>query len=101
MIQKRLPHDGDLATSLTAARKAAGVDQKDVFAYVNATGISAKTLVPDLKVFPIRGQTILVKGEANILRARIQDVSGKIKYVITRLGSGTTVLGGTKDAGVW
>ena len=101
LVRKRLPDDGGLIVALAAARNAATVGEEDVFAYVNATGISARKLVPDNKVFPVRGQTVLVKGEAKVLRTRIQDRSGKIKYVITRSGSGTTILGGTREDGVW
>ena len=101
IIRKRLPDDGGLIVALATARNAASVGEEDVFAYVNATGISARKLVPDNKVFPVRGQTVLVKGEAKVLRTRIQNRSGKIKYVITRSGSSTTVLGGTREDGVW
>src|SRR2546421_3291370 len=41
----------------------AGVPQ--VSAFVNATGISALNLVPDPALYPIRGQTVTVAGEAS------------------------------------
>ena len=74
-------------------------DLDDIHAFVNATGLGARELVPDSKMFPTRGQTVLVKGEAE--KASTLEGVGCIRYVIPRKGSGTTVLGGTKQAGDW
>ncbi|KAL9126997.1 MAG: hypothetical protein Q9217_004053, partial [Psora testacea] len=62
----------------------------DVF--VNATGLGARDLVGDMDVFPVQGQTILVKGEAKCAKTLDEN-----RYVIPRPGSGTTILGGTRD----
>ena len=67
--------------------------------WVNATGLGARALVSDNQVYPVRGQTVVVKGEASMIRTR--DGKGGIKYVLPRKGAGTTVLGGTKEAGNW
>jgi hypothetical protein len=50
-------------------------------------------------MYPIRGQTVLVKGEAASTRTREGD--GYTAYCIPRPGSGTTILGGTKEKGNW
>ena len=70
-----------------------------VDAFVNATGLGAKVLVGDDNMFPTRGQTITVKGEASALRTR--EAVDDVKYVIPRVGSGTTILGGTREKGSW
>lgn len=50
-------------------------------------------------MYPTRGQTILVHGEAS--KVRTFEGIGRIRYVIPRKGSGTSLLGGTKQAGNW
>ena len=70
-----------------------------VHAFVNATGLGARKLVPDGTMFPTRGQTIVVKGEAD--KVSTFEGMNSIKYVIPRKGSGTSVLGGTKQVGNW
>jgi D-amino-acid oxidase len=73
--------------------------------FINASGLGASTLVPDDSMFPIRGQTVLVKGEAHSTITRVgQSLNGVVPdrtYAIPRPGSGTTILGGTKEEGVW
>ncbi|PSS28240.1 hypothetical protein M430DRAFT_32691 [Amorphotheca resinae ATCC 22711] len=83
------------------------LSENSIFALVNATGLSARHFVgPEeaAKLYPARGQTILVKGEAQMCRTYVDDPSAKddeITYVIPRPGSGTTILGGCKQAGSW
>lgn len=72
---------------------------KPVACFINATGLGALTLCKDTSMFPIRGQTVLVKGEAHSTITRAG--SNYRAYCIPRPGSGTTILGGTKDEGVW
>jgi D-amino-acid oxidase len=72
---------------------------KPVACFVNATGLGALALCDDANVFPIRGQTVLVKGEAHSTITRVG--SDYRAYCIPRPGSGTTILGGTKEEGVW
>lgn len=50
-------------------------------------------------MFPTRGQTVLVKGEAH--KASTIEGINSIRYVLPRNGSGISVLGGTKQAGDW
>ena len=63
---------------------------------MNASGLGAKELVPDHTMFPVRGQTVLVKGEA-----KYANTMNENRYVIPRPGSGTTILGGTREVGNW
>lgn len=78
-----------------------------ISAFVNATGISARTLVPDESVFPIRGQTVLVKGEAKGITTVDAVLSNpgpetpNLTYILPRPYSGTTILGGMKTKGDW
>jgi D-amino-acid oxidase len=67
--------------------------------FVNATGLGAAKLCGDEAMYPIRGQTVLVKGEASCTITRVGD--GYRAYSIPRPGSGMTILGGTKEEGVW
>jgi D-amino-acid oxidase len=78
-----------------------------ISAFVNATGISASKLVPDPDMYPVRGQTLTVRGEAS----RITTLDGfpsdptpsstPIMYILPRPHSNTTILGGTKQIGDW
>lgn len=64
--------------------------------FVNASGLGAKVLVPDDAMFPVRGQTVLVKREARYAKTMNDN-----RYIIPRPGSGTTILGGTREVGNW
>jgi D-amino-acid oxidase len=82
-------------------------EDQEVFALINCTGLSARHFVGTEeaeKLYPIRGQTILVKGEAvhgrTLTNGLHTDVE-ELLYVIPRPGSGTTILGGCKQAGNW
>ncbi|CAK4032415.1 D-amino-acid oxidase [Lecanosticta acicola] len=106
LFQSRLPTDGGLEKALTTAEgisKILGRGGVDVF--VNATGLGARAICGDEGMVPIRGQTVLVKGEASATRTRYHgggEISrGMSSYVIPRPGSGTTILGGTKERGEW
>lgn len=76
-------------------------------ALINCTGLSAGDFVTKEEaknLYPIRGQTVLVKGEARMGRSytKIPDTSEQeVVYVIPRPGSGTTILGGCKQPGIW
>ncbi|KAF2156725.1 DAO-domain-containing protein [Myriangium duriaei CBS 260.36] len=65
--------------------------------WVNALGLGAKDIAHDDSMYPVKGQTVLVKGEADAIRTALYE--GGISYVIPRPGSGTTVLGGTNEVG--
>ncbi|KAK4986885.1 D-amino acid oxidase [Elasticomyces elasticus] len=94
--QVSLPTTDGFARALGAASDAVG---GRVDCFVNATGLGAKALCGDQAVYPIRGQTVVVKGEGEAIRTRV----GKdyVAYCIPRPGSGTTVLGGTRGVGDW
>ena len=78
-----------------------------ISAFVNATGISALKLVPDPDVYPIRGQTVTVAGEASQITtidafpSDSTPSSTPIMYILPRPHSNTTVLGGTKQIEDW
>jgi D-amino-acid oxidase len=76
---------------------------RDVDTVVLATGLLSKQFLPKEeadKLYPVRGQTVLVKGEASKATTQIF-AGGEISYVIPRPGSGTTILGGCKEVGNW
>ena len=99
MLRVRLPTQmnkgfpGALDCMRTLVRRR-GFEEIGIF--VNATGIGARAMVGDDKVFPTKGQTVLVKGEV-----RFAKTTDKDHYVIPRPGSGTTILGGTREDGNW
>ena len=80
-------------------------DPSTIFALVNATGLSARHIVSAeeaSKLYPIRGQTVLVKGEALRSRTYVDFASAEdIAYVVPRPGSGMTIIGGCKQVGNW
>ncbi|KAI0285372.1 FAD dependent oxidoreductase [Russula aff. rugulosa BPL654] len=77
-------------------------------AVINATGLGARSLfgVEDTKVFPIRGQTILVYAP-NVKECLTIDLtstpeSGKVTYLIPRASTpGMVLLGGTVESNNW
>lgn len=100
IIKARLPTSDGFSSALQEAEKlsrASGRPKPTCF--VNATGLGAKKLCGDEAMYPIRGQTVLVKGEATSTITRVGD--GYRAYCIPRPGSGTTILGGTKEDNVW
>lgn len=107
LFKSRLPVDGGLRKALETAEGIAGVirtGSPKVSVFVNATGLGARSMCNDEKMFPIRGQTVLVRGEASATRTRYHAGtigSGVTSYCIPRPGTGTTILGGTKEVGNW
>lgn len=93
-IKARLPTNKGLPGALRTAVSLAKIQGPHVF--VNASGLGAKELVPDGAMFPVRGQTVLVKREAKYAKTMNEN-----RYVIPRPGSGTTILGGTREVGNW
>ncbi|KAL1625609.1 hypothetical protein SLS56_007268 [Neofusicoccum ribis] len=101
LVEAALPTSGGLAGALATATQllpaygvTAGVD-----AFVNASGIRARELVPDSAVHPVRGQTVLVRGTPRALTTCWRPDG--LSYVIPRAASATTVLGGTKEVDDW
>lgn len=81
-------------------------DDDNVFAIINCGGLSSRHFLPPLeaaKLFPIRGQTVVVKGTAKDAYTYVSIPSvpdDEMLYVIPRPG-GMTVLGGCKQVGRW
>lgn len=99
-LKSPLPEDQGLEKALEAAQIALSNSSRGAAdAFVNATGLSAGKLCGDANMHPIKGQTVLVKGEAKATRTRLG--ADYISYCIPRPGSGTTILGGTKVKGDW
>lgn len=85
-------------------------ESKEDLIFINATGLGARTLVPDPTIHPIRGQTLLVSGEAERITTHLlfseeegdrPDSDERIAYIVPRKGTGTTIIGGTKEVGRW
>ena len=98
-VHARLPIDKGIRNALEKAKDLAGGPQ--VHAYVNATGIGAKQLAGDVAIDALRGQTVLVKGEASRISTRVGKTKNDILVVIPRPGSGTSAIGVTKEPGIW
>lgn len=72
---------------------------KPVNLTVNATGLAARKLVPDSSVYPIRGQTVTVRGEARQITTMFYpDANASIT---PRIGSGVSMLGSSYQSGNW
>ena len=115
-VQASLPTDRTLSETLenTASRAQArleelggGTPPPKVSAFVNATGISARKLVPDPGVYPVRGQTIIVAGEASQITtisafsSKYENARTPMLYILPRPHANTTILGGTKQSEDW
>ncbi|KFY49164.1 hypothetical protein V495_00683 [Pseudogymnoascus sp. VKM F-4514 (FW-929)] len=72
---------------------------------VNCTGLLASKLggVMDATVVPARGQTVVVRNEANLMIATsgTDDGPDELCYIMQRAAGGGTVLGGTYEVGSW
>ncbi|KAK0938792.1 hypothetical protein LTR29_009642 [Friedmanniomyces endolithicus] len=100
VIKARLPVEQGLQHALEVAeREAMSEGRSKADCFVNATGLGAAKLCGDEAMYPIRGQTVLVKGEAKTIFTRSGVDYGA--YCIPRPGSGSTILGGTKEKDVW
>ena len=100
VVKARLPTDSGLEGAIAAAEKLANTTGRArPRCFVNATGLGAAKLCGDEAMYPIRGQTVLVKGEGAAIRTRSSDGYGA--YCIPRPGSGQTILGGVKEVGSW
>lgn len=72
---------------------------------INATGLSARKLggVLDDAMYPIRGQTVVVRNVAPcmVVESGTDDGDDQACYMMTRAVGGGTVLGGTLQVGNW
>ncbi|KAK2753250.1 hypothetical protein FQN54_007941 [Arachnomyces sp. PD_36] len=109
-IRATLPtKEGGIIGALEEARRLAAAAEEEDPVFINATGLGARTFVPDDAMQPIRGQTIIVKGEAERISTHLlfsdttdsADSDERIAYVVPRKGTGTTIIGGTKQVGNW
>lgn len=115
IIQADLPLSSGLAATIREAQSLAGISSSQALSVINALGLSARHLYlpastsPDpaeaARLHPIRGQTVLVRGELAEIRT-LQSYNEKtgeteITYAIPRPGSGTTVLGGCNVKDEW
>lgn len=104
IIKAEVETNGGLEDVVRDAKRKAEVD--GVWAFVNCTGLSARHFLDRKeaeKLYPIRGQTLLVRGEARMARTYtgFSGETEELLYVIPRPGSETTILGGCKQVGNW
>lgn len=65
---------------------------------VNCTGLSASQFCDDKNMYPIRGQTLLVRTEPPLSREiLLWDSGNSVTYIVPRPGTDAFILGGTKD----
>jgi D-amino-acid oxidase len=77
--------------------------EQELEALILATGLLSRFYLPEeeaAKLYPVRGQTVLVRGEAPRAVTHLFP-GGDIGYVIPRPGTGTSILGGSKEVGNW
>ncbi|KAF2086473.1 nucleotide-binding domain-containing protein [Saccharata proteae CBS 121410] len=101
ILRAPLPTSSGLSGALLTAERIIRSNSvtRPVNAFVNATGIGARDLVPDPAVYPIRGQTVSVRGTAHQISTVVRADVGS--YVIPRGRSGITILGGTRQPDNW
>ncbi|KAF7846327.1 hypothetical protein BT93_L4533 [Corymbia citriodora subsp. variegata] len=72
---------------------------------INCTGLSSLKLggVEDTKLYPGRGQTVLVRNDAGCMYAQLgtDDGESEMMYIMTRAAGGGTVLGGCYQSNNW
>ncbi|CZR66903.1 related to D-amino-acid oxidase [Phialocephala subalpina] len=103
LVKTRVDTSSGLEGGVKDAKRQAGVEGIDIFAFINCSGLSARHFLPpeeEGKLFPVRGQTILVKGEAEKMMTYVGipgNPDEEMLYVVPRPGSGTAILGGCKQ----
>ncbi|KAI9713634.1 MAG: hypothetical protein M1812_006606 [Candelaria pacifica] len=100
IIRHTLPTNNGLPHALKTVQEDQSLKLGKVFLFVNASGLGSKTLAQDDSMYPTRGQTILVKGEAQKATTWLRE-NGSISYAVPRPGSGSTILGGSKQDHDW
>ena len=99
--RSRLPTADGLPGAVRRAKEVCRLGDEKVWAVVNATGIGGRLMAQDEKVSPVRGQTVLVKGVANRLSIRVGERDDDVVAIMPRPREGTTIVGVTKEKGVW
>ena len=101
VFRARLPTDGGIEAAVTQAKKVAGIDVcEPPWAVVNATGLAAKDMVADTQMYPIRGQTVRVKGTAKEVITKLGGTKSDVTAIMPRPGSDCTVVGVTVEKNV-
>ncbi|KAI9776273.1 MAG: hypothetical protein M1835_005569 [Candelina submexicana] len=100
ILRHTLSTNNGLAHAIKTAQGDQSLRLGKVDIWINATGLGSKALVPDDGMFPTRGQTSLVKGQARKAITWVRE-NGGVSYVIPRPGSGGTILGGCKQDDNW
>lgn len=98
IVQFTLESENGLLGTLKDAASKLNAELRD-YVFVNALGMGARKLIGDDKMFPTRGQTVYVEGEATDITIRTGEWG--LAYVIPRKGSGYTLLGGSQEVGNW
>lgn len=91
-------------THITHVRQLDNCDNR-AHIVINATGLSAARLggVLDQTMYPIRGQTVIVRNVAShmIVESGTDDGPDQVTYMMTRAVGGGTIIGGTVQVGNW
>ena len=103
VFRAKLPTDGGIEPAAAQAAKTAGLDpyNEPIWAVINATGLAAKDMVDDQNMYPIRGQTVRVKGVAKEVTTKLGATKSNVAAVMPRPGSNCTVVGVTVEQDVW
>ena len=98
IIRTKLPIHAGIEGAAAEAAKLIGLKNLEaVRAVVNATGLGAMDMVKDDSLYPIRGQTIRVKGVAKECITRLGASKSGTTAVMPRPGSNCTVIGVTVE----
>ena len=98
----KLPTEGGIESAAERAAEIAGLENDErIWAVVNATGLAAKDMVGDEAVYPIRGQTVRVKGVAKQVTTKLGKAKSNVAAVMPRPSSNCTIIGVTVEEGVW
>lgn len=93
-------------SSLLSHPSLSSASSPDSILIVNATGLGSYHLsdVRDTSMYPIRGQTVLIRAPESFTanpQCIMSTLTSKPTYIIPRAASGLVVLGGTFDEGDW
>lgn len=68
---------------------------------INCTGLGALKFAKDKKVYPTRGQTVLVENTTNIVDTYSRVGQNHLSYLIPRPGNGGLIIGGCQQQHNW
>lgn len=96
-------------SSMPAEKPGANIDTNFKTIVVNCTGIGAKSFCQDDNVYPIRGQTVLVRVDPPppssdvivIMHPATAPAVGGVTYIVPRPGTDKFIFGGTKKDDDW